>query len=134
MDWRRPVFSKMRCELLPLVPTSWSPHFGKEFLEALQGSELEGTRILLAQLQKPPQKKSLAEFLAHCTQTLQIRAGVHGLVEYLGQVRGEISRSEISQNPRGQILEPGFRVIFPIFTPEPGPWALTLDESCWPQQ
>ncbi len=130
VDWTRPVFSKMRCELLPLVPSAWSEHWLVEFKEALAQSKLSGAPILLAHMESPVQPP-LREFFTNCKQTLQTSTGVHGLVQYLGQVRKEVSASEISKNPRGQILEPGFRVIFPTFTPDPIPWALTLGEDCF---
>jgi hypothetical protein len=36
------------------------------------------------------------------------------LFKKLLKVRKDVSLSEISQNPLGQILEPGFRLIFPF--------------------
>jgi hypothetical protein len=35
-------------------------------------------------------------------------------VKLLNTLRLSVFRDEISQSPRGQILEPGFRVIFPL--------------------
>ena len=42
----------------------------------------------------------------------------------------EIHASEISSNPRGQILEPGFRVIFPENKIASLPGKLMLTEEC----
>ncbi len=133
VDWSHPVFSPMRCELLPLVPMTWSEGWQTKFRQTLQESHLPGASILLAHMERSQKPEPISPFLAKCADILQTPAGVQALVEYLGQVRKEVSHSEISQNSRGQILEPGFRMIFPLFTPEAMPGVLTLDENCWPR-
>ena len=39
--------------------------------------------------------------------------GVIESVSYLSGIRESVYDDEISKNPRGQILEPGFRIVFP---------------------
>ena len=46
------------------------------------------------------------------------------------QRRAEIKASEISKNRCGQILEPGFRVIFPETDIKPAPGGLVLTDTC----
>jgi hypothetical protein len=45
------------------------------------------------------------------------------------QRRAEVKAAETSKNPRGQILEPGFRVIFPVDRLQSQPGQLRLDEA-----
>ena len=52
------------------------------------------------------------------------------MYKLLAQRRAESFASEISKNPEGQILEPGFRVIFPKVTPAAKPGFLRLNEDC----
>ena len=55
----------------------------------------------------------LSAALDTCRATLRDAKAVHDLYLLLIQRREEAKQSEISKNPRGQILEPGFRVTFP---------------------
>ena len=48
-----------------------------------------------------------------CQAKLHDRHHVQALYLLLAQRRAEILKSEISSNTLGQILEPGFRIIFP---------------------
>jgi mono/diheme cytochrome c family protein len=62
----------------------------------------------------PVFSKSRCALLKSLPSTIPIFEGVHqDAFAKLLAVRKAIFESEISQNPRGQILEPGFRVIFP---------------------
>lgn len=57
---------------------------------------------------------SRCALLKNVPKEIPVVAEVHEEVfEKLLKVRRAVFESEISQNPRGQILEPGFRVIFP---------------------
>ena len=56
--------------------------------------------------------------------------GVDELVAMLAQRRLEISANALSSNPRGQILEPGFRLIFPVMAADITAGKFTLDASC----
>jgi hypothetical protein len=60
---------------------------------------------------------------------LQSKDAVIELVRLLAQRRQEAGDSEISKNPQGQILEPGFRVIFPMTTPPIRSGSLRLTED-----
>jgi hypothetical protein len=50
-------------------------------------------------------------------KNLGTEAGRKALFERLLVARLAVAKSEISTNPRGKILEPGFRVIFPLPKP-----------------
>lgn len=135
VDMTRPLFSKTRCELLPLVPHTWSKDWPTTFKSNLSRSRLTGAAILLGHLtdsrqDKTVHRKAMTSFLSQCQNRLKSPQGVTDLVTVLGQTRIEAFASDISKNPRGQILEPGFRVIFPDFHPTPVPGAKTLDQNC----
>jgi len=100
IDSQRPIFSSKRCDLLKLVPNE-TQDWLKLFKSNLNSSRLAGASELLHKLngetsEVPPSETSLMEAF-----------------EELLRVRISVQQSEISQNPRGSILEPGFRVIFP---------------------
>ena len=135
VDMTRPLFSKTRCELLPLLPASWTKDWQNQFKANLIRSRLPGASVLLSHLNDADQNMTVhraktSSFLSQCQERLKSPQGVIDLVTVLGQTRLEAFASDISKNPRGQILEPGFRVIFPKFDPSPVPGAKTLDEHC----
>ncbi len=135
VDMTRPVFSPTRCGLLSLVPIHWSSNWRKEFADTLLKSQMAGASELFENLSNPTKtmafhKGEAEHFLEKCRDRLESAEGVTELVSYLGQSRTEIAASDISKNPRGQILEPGFRVIFPVFTPAPKAWSKTLNSEC----
>ena len=117
-DLQNPVFSSNRCELLKFVPQQFSNDWLSEFLFALKGSDLPHAHILYSQLVNPDYT---FEYYVNEAQkmTRQIQARLQDPSEqaYFFQKmiasRHAVTASEISQNPLGQILEPGFRVIFP---------------------
>jgi len=84
VDAGNPIFSKQRCALLKKVPLEKYQGWEDEFLNELQG-----------------------------LQSVSMNFDLESSFQKLLQVREEISNNEISHNPLGQILEPGFRVIFP---------------------
>ena len=135
IDMTRPVFSPIRCGLLPLAPAQWSPNWKREFTETLQKSRLAGAWELFENISNPSKtmgfhRGQAEQFVEKCRDRLESAEGVAELVGYLGQSRAEIAASDISKNPRGQILEPGFRVIFPVFQPAPKAWSKTLIAEC----
>ena len=137
VDMTRPVFSKQRCELLQLIPNQWSANWKSVFRENLSSSSLRAASELLENMNTDEGsiRDRAARYLNECSQRLQEQSGVLSLVKYLDQTRKEISASEISTNPLGQILEPGFRVIFPKFwSSAEVPWRTSLSETtCLPE-
>lgn len=95
LDSSRPVFSEARLSLLRQVPKRLPyPGWQEDLRRALEKAKLE--------LDSPGSTPIPGE------------DSVESLLRWQQARRAEISKSEISKNPRGQILEPGFRVIFPI--------------------
>lgn len=115
IDMAHPIFSAQRCALLQLVPENGN---FAEFAQALKSSAQPGAKELYANLTDP---KRNAKFHAESAQAFLTRAqselgtiqGQRALFERLLNQRQAVFTAVISKNPRGQILEPGFRVIFP---------------------
>ena len=111
VDPLRPVFSPRRAALLLLVPDRpFEPGWQVGFRERL--AALEGGRVLREWDDPDP-----ADLLEAADAIGDAPDGVEAELRRQQARRQAIRDSEISTNPRGQILEPGFRVIFP----EPGP-------------
>jgi len=118
IDIDNPVFSQSRCELLKLIPQKFSSLWKDEFLIALQRSDLPQAKSLYLQLSNP--KYSYEYYVTEAkklAKTIQVRLkepeGKKIYFKKMIDSRLAVAESEISKNPLGQILEPGFRVIFP---------------------
>lgn len=135
VDPFRPMFSPDRCALVNELPEAWSEDWLARFKTKLNASALPAAKELLKNLTEPERTaefhlRNAQQFLKRCREKLQSKNDALKLLQYLGQVRAEARASEISQNPRGEILEPGFRVVFADFTPAPTPWRTRLDGEC----
>jgi hypothetical protein len=110
------LMNKERCDLLKLVPniSNWKQGF-------LQNLKLQNSKIA----QSLYQRMNNPALTVAAYQTV-IKSGYQqaiqkmnsaGIDDYFVQLlknRNAVFQSEISKNPRGQILEPGFRLIFPV--------------------
>lgn len=115
VDAERPLFSAARCSLLKALPLRAMPDWKAQFEARLQALASPAARALLQNLRDP--ERTLAFHRRQATIMAQRKiANVEALFNQLLDVRAATAQSEISQNPRGRILEPGFRVIFPIPT------------------
>ncbi len=128
VDMTEPVFSSVRCGLLRLVPENASG-WQSTFAALLSNSHVPGAKELFTNLTDPARtaafhKEQAAGFIKKCA----VKPNVDALFATLVGRREAVASSEISKNPRGQILEPGFRVIFPE-TPAPIP-RTRLNLSC----
>ncbi|MEK7692362.1 MAG: hypothetical protein AAB425_15210, partial [Bdellovibrionota bacterium] len=110
VDLENPVFSETRCSLLKHVPEKFSADWRSRFLKSIQVDPAPAALKLVHYLEHPAAVES--DVKAHLA-----KSGKPGSSEFqkLLDLRRATFTSEISQNPRGQILEPGFRVIFPDF-------------------
>ena len=108
LEMEKPLFSPIRCSLLAFVPQKPSPSWKNEFMAALSSSKpkiaQEFNRLLA--LSPAERKNEIDTYLSKPKSEDDI-------FQKLLSTRKEVFESEISKNPRGQILEPGFRVIFP---------------------
>lgn len=123
IDFTNPLFSSKRCELLKLIPES-SQTNGKEWMEQflvnLRNNEdqFKGARQLAdymsnGQLDSKDLMKKIKIYEYFLNQSISTRSGLRKHFQQLIELRKAVFSNELSQNPLGQILEPGFRVIFP---------------------
>lgn len=116
VDMQNPLFSVKRCSLLKLLPVSGGLEV---FVKALKLSNLPHAQELYKNLTDPEKNgdfySELAKkILTQAKSDLESQQGQKIHFEKLISQRQSVFESVISKNPRGQILEPGFRVIFPI--------------------
>jgi hypothetical protein len=135
IDMTNPVFSDKRCNLLKYVPNTWSIYWKDEFMQQLKSAGHSSAEELLDQMTNsshtPEYHQEKAEkFLMNCREKMKGEDNVGRLFLLLAQRRDEIKASEISKNRRGQILEPGFRVIFPETNIKSVPGKLMLTNTC----
>ncbi|QDQ39215.1 hypothetical protein E3226_001710 [Legionella geestiana] len=116
IDFKHPVFSSKRCGLMKLLPNIQSPDWQKQFLKQLKTSQQPEAHKLLKYLSAPP--SVLNKIIDNYQQLLQHQAKEPAFQQrafkHLIELRASVYKEELSKNPLGQILEPGFRVIFPV--------------------
>jgi len=137
VDMTNPLFSTARASLLRLLPDSATGDWKEKFKANLEANAKRNpaARELLNNLTDPSREyishqRRASRFLDQCQKNLREKSAVIEMYKLLAQRRAEAFASEISKNPRGQILEPGFRVIFPKVTPAAKPGFLRLNEDC----
>lgn len=116
IDMKNPLFSQKRCGLLKLMPKSGDL---EEFIQILKVSNLPEANELYENLTDSAKdqdfhKEQALKIVEQTQLLLSTSKGQSMQFEDLILKRQAVFDSEISKNPRGQILEPGFRVIFPV--------------------
>ena len=114
IDYENPLFSSKRCGLLQLIPLEGLENFP----DRLKSSSIAGARELYANLTDPSLTESFhraraQRFIEQTQLQLKSVKGQTDTFKRIMDARRATFDSEISKNPLGQILEPGFRVIFP---------------------
>ena len=138
VDLTNPLFSRSRCGLLRLVPNQVAPNWKETFQAALKANAKTNpaAQELLNNLTDPTRNAQFHQargtrLLTQCQNRLQTKDSVISLSRLLAQRRSEAFASEISKNPKGQVLEPtGFRVIFPDTKPLIRPGSFRLTDDC----
>lgn len=140
IDMTNPVFSAQRCGLLQYVPNEGNNNWLSSFIDKLATSDNLSAHLLAKNLLDPQKTKAYyqtiaSHYLHECRIKLHEESNLNKLYHILLQRRVEIEESEISKNPLGQILEPGFRVIFPTTTLKIAPhqFSITLDCNVLPK-
>ncbi len=136
VDLTAPLYSAPRAALLRHVPTNArdAAELKHKLAASLAGDRSPAARELLANLTDPARtasshrKRALA-FLSACEKARASREALGGWLKIASQRRKELAAAETGQNPRGTILEPGFRVIFPVDKLNARPGALGLREA-----
>ena len=121
IDMKTPLLSAQRCGLLKLLPEK-EEGWQQAFINNLHASpQPEAHELAMLLSDKAVTRSELAKraenYLEELTHVIEGSEGFEQIFEQLLSSRARVATSEISQNPRGQILEPGFRVIFPEFSP-----------------
>lgn len=119
VDFRRPLFSAGRCSLLKALPAVWTADWKSRLsanLAALKTAPAAELRDFLTNPAKNLEfhRQTARSYRARIALEAATPAGAEDLYIKMLWTRRELARSPISQNPRGRILEPGFRVIFPL--------------------
>lgn len=120
VDFSHPLFSAERCDLLKLLPNSINENWLAGFIHLLQkqGTKNNAARLLADYLTdedgaENKMKREMHLYKQRLIQQLSTYSGLRLAYRQLIHLRKAVYTNEISQNPAGQILEPGFRVIFP---------------------
>ena len=117
IDMENPLFSSKRCGLLNQVPEFVSESWINEFKKNLSLSRTEEAVQLVSSLNKINKeeiKNKANEYIASIEEQLTEPSFIRSEFINLHRNRVSVFNNEISKNPMGQILEPGFRVIFPM--------------------
>lgn len=119
IDFQNPAHSKIRCDLLQMVPLAPDSNWQQKFVANLTVSQNEGAIQLLSHLQDPNKDSDFHKMQAG-KHLEKVRVDMNSqdlLIQYMQKLqsdRNAVFESVISKNPLGQILEPGFRVVFPV--------------------
>lgn len=117
VDALKPIFSQARCALLLAVPKKYTPDWLAVFKKALQRMNTLDAQRLVKNMENPDSYSAIHEpELKALMEKMGREDALEPLFKTLITSRKEVFSSEISKNPKGQILEPGFRVIFPEIT------------------
>lgn len=131
IDMTNPLISQKRCQLLRYVPDQQTNDWQEQFIKNLTQSRNKSAVELAGHLRNPEPndyENKVKGFLEQCRIKLKDEKNVLKMYQLLVQRRAEIKTSQISMNPRGQILEPGFRVIFP--EADSAKKTLLIDANC----
>ncbi len=113
-DLEHPLFSDIRCSLLELVPASGS--IISQFKKNLSKLHSVHAKKLIQDLEvenKEIHREKAKAYLFEKQQGWIKQENILKELIMLNQLRTSVFEDEISKNPKGQILEPGFRLIFP---------------------
>lgn len=117
VDFKTPLLSKERCGLLKLLPSSETSDWQENFQENLKASNLPSAKTLLEHFASHASSQQTVEgyFSVVQSELAEEKTAEKYFLKLL-ETRKSVFQSEISKNPKGQILEPGFRLIFPVPT------------------
>jgi hypothetical protein len=121
VDFMHPVFSSERCDLLKLLPDQGTGDWMLQFLKNLKenSAHFNGAGLLADYLDKDAYThqvfmEKIKQYRQELNQLVSTVAGLRNSYQHLIELRKLVFASELSQNPLGQIMEPGFRIIFPV--------------------
>jgi hypothetical protein len=119
VDFTHPVFSEKRCELLKLIPNhsdQWLFSFKQNLNHSsakTQDLDVLLNTLISGKLDYSLKSNKIKFYELLINQSLSSKLGLKQQLMRLVELRKAVKSNELSKNPLGQILEPGFRVIFP---------------------
>jgi hypothetical protein len=138
VDFTMPVYSRTRAALIRYVPERAKDvrDLGAQLIKALERAPAtdRGAKELLANLKDPERtatyhRKAVASYLRACAKAAQDGKAVTDWLKVASQRRVEMVAVETAGHPRGNILEAGFRVVFPVDRLQSRPWRFSLDPT-----
>lgn len=137
VDFTTPVYSEARASLQPFFPETATSvaDLRAQLIENLRRApEHRAAQELLENVTDAKRdaafhRANARAYLAQARAAASTPAAVQDWLKIASQRRVEIAEAQTSKNPRGTILEPGFRVIFPEDRLAPRPGALKLDPA-----
>lgn len=117
IDFKNPALSSLRCNLLKFIPESsnWKENFKKNLIEVNLPEAVELANKMV-RIDGHLHRAQTSNYLKEKESSWVEQNAVTQEVIKLNGLRLSVFKDEISQNPKGQILEPGFRLIFPVMT------------------
>ncbi|HYT89820.1 MAG TPA: hypothetical protein VEL76_14015 [Gemmataceae bacterium] len=138
VDFTTPVYSRARAALIRYVPEKAKDvrELREQLIKALEQAPAadQAAKELLANLKDPQRtaayhRKAVASYLEACRKAAQDVNAVTDWLKVASQRRVEMVAAETARHPRGNILEAGFRVVFPADRLESRPGRLRLDPA-----
>jgi hypothetical protein len=138
IDFTTPIFSPARAALMRYVPEKArdADDLRRQLAAALEKAPPNdrAARDLLANLTDARRtaaahREQALAYLAACRTAAETRAAMVDWLRVAAQRRQEIAAAETARHPDGMILEPGFRVIFPVLKQPPRTGELRLDPA-----
>lgn len=137
VDFTTPVYSRARASLIRYAPDQAqnAADLRNKLIASLRKAPADpAAQELLSNLSDPTRttafhrSKAIA-YLDACRTISTSPSAVLDWVRIASQRRQELIHAETSRNPRGMIVEPGFRVIFPVDNLNSKPGQLRLDPA-----
>ena len=138
IDFTTPVYSRARASLIKYVPdqANDAADLRKQLVASLKTAPKEdkAARELLMNLTDPTRtaeahRKTARAYLEACTDAANKRDVVVDWLKIASQRRLELEKAETAQHPEGNIIEHGFRVVFPVDQLKSRPGELQLDPA-----
>jgi hypothetical protein len=137
VDFTTPVYSRARASLIRFVPETAANavELRDKMITALRQTPQDpAAKQLLENLTDPARtvefhRKAALAYLDAVSKARSEPSAIGDWLRIASQRRLEIARAETSLDPLGMILEPGFRVIFPLDSLSPTVGELRLDPA-----
>lgn len=136
IDFTTPIYSKKRAALFTHVPEEFdnAQDLREKMISSLAMDSSSLAQELHKNLTDPARdlvfhQQNALRFVEQCRNLQNDPKAIHSWMILASQRRLEVKTDITSQNPRGEILEPGFRVVFPEnnLSVKPNQWQLNSE-------